>query len=146
MGVIHGSNLRKMVMEDLEKHELAEREVKEYLGGKLKCNYWILHMPYECQRWFRDYVFKDFNDDPSIKTLVNLMVDSSEVLYQKDHLFRNIFGKNEIFYIKKKFAEGINAPQIYITNDGNITKEFNSLPAKKKAIDEETEVTIGNDI
>ena len=146
MGVMHGFELRNMVMKDLEKKDLAEREVKEYLGGKIKCNYWTLHMPFECQRWFRDYVFRDFNDDPSIKTLVDLMICSSDVLYQKDHLFRNIFGKNEIFYIKKKFTEGINAPQIYVTSDGNITKEFNNLAIKKKAIDEETEVTIGNDI
>jgi len=146
MGVIHGLDLRNMVMEDLEKKNLAEREVKEYFGGKIKCNYWTLHMPFECQRWFRDYVFKDYNDDPSIKTLVDLMIHSSDVLYQKDHLFRNIFGKNEIFYIKKKFTEGVNAPQIYVTSDGNITKEFNNLPIKKKAVDEETEITIGNDI
>jgi len=146
MGVIKGSMLRNMVMEDLEKKELAEREVKEHVNGKIKCNYWTLRMPIECQRWFRDYVFKDFNTDPSIKTLIDLMIYSSEVLYQKDHLFRNIFGKNEIFYIKKKYSdEGITAPHIVITSDGNITKEFSPLN-KKKMMDEETEITIENDI
>ncbi|ORX58364.1 hypothetical protein BCR36DRAFT_317575 [Piromyces finnis] len=151
MGVIQGTLLRNMVIEDLEKKNLAEREVKNYIGGKIKCNYWIVHMPFECQGWFRDYVFKDINTDPSIKSLVDLMILSSGILYQKDHLFRNIFGKNEIFYIKKKFTENENenenAPYIFVTSDDNISKEFaNIINNKKKALDEETEITIGNDI
>ncbi|ORX86552.1 hypothetical protein BCR32DRAFT_324940 [Anaeromyces robustus] len=157
-GVINGTHLRNLVIEDLEKKELVYREVKEIFNGKIKCNYWSVHMPLECQRWFRDYVFRDFKTDESIKNLVNLMIISSEVLYQKDRMFRNIFGQNEFYYIKKKFSsEDLEIPSIYVIGDDNNIKgkEFNEINnnnninnnnTNKKPIDEGTEVTVGNDI
>jgi len=145
--ILNGFQLRNMVIEDLEKKQLAERIVKEHCNGKLKLNYWILHMPMECQRWFRDYVFKDFNKDISIRTLIDLMILSSEILYQKDRLFSNIFGKNEFYYIKKKFTEGIEIPAIYVINDGNTTKDTKEYDkTDNETVDAETEVTFGNEI
>jgi len=147
MAILKGLNLRNLVIEDLEKKELAQRITKDYFVGKLILNYWALHMPMECQRWFRDFVFRDFNDDSSIRTLIELMILSSEILYQKDRLFSNIFGKNEFYYIKKKFTEGIESPVIYVVNDNNISKdskEFENL--NNKPLDAETEITVGNDI
>ncbi|KAG4086073.1 hypothetical protein H8356DRAFT_1298081 [Neocallimastix lanati (nom. inval.)] len=145
--VLYGLQLRNMVIEDLEKKGLAERVVKEYFKGKVKCNYWVLHMPIECQGWFRDYVFKDFRNDVSIKTLIDLMILSSEILYQKDRLFKNIFGKNEFYYMKKKFTEGIDLPSVYVISDENISKENKGFDKiNGKPIDAETDITIGNDI
>jgi len=120
MAAFYGINLRNMVIEDLEKKDLATREVKEIFNGKIKCNYWIVHMPMECQKWFRDFVYKDNNLDNSLKTMVNLMIISWDVLYEKDRLFRNIFGKNEFFYIQKKFTEGVNIPSIVIEGEYEI--------------------------
>jgi len=139
MATIRGSKLRNMVIEDLEKKNLAEKEVKKYLFDKIILNFWSIHMPLECQNWFRDYVFKDCTTDYSIKNLINIMIIASEVLYQKNRLFKNIFGENEIFYVKKKFTEGTLCPSICVTGDGTITKDLN----KKKASDETTEITVG---
>jgi len=122
---LHGYNLRNMVIEDLEKKELAHREVKDYFNGKLKFNYWIVRMPLDCQSWFRDYVFKD-KKDPSIKVLIDLMILSSNILYQKDRLFSSVFGKNEIFYIKEKFGGNVEIPTIQVIDEDGPSKVDNN--------------------
>jgi len=135
MAILKGLYLRNMVIEDLEKRKLAQRIIKEHFNGKLKFDYWILHMPIECQRWFRDYVFKGLHNDSSIKTIIELMILSSEILYQKNRMFNNIFGKNEFYYIKQKFTEGIEIPDILIVNkDSNGFENLNIKPSDVETI------------